>query len=530
MFNSIDAVTLKVWLADGYEIALLDVREHGQFGESHMFFAVPLAYSQFELKVTTLVPNPHARLILCDDGDGVAERAARRAEEIGYTNIHVLDGGVSAWQRAGCTLYAGVNVPSKAFGELVEMERHTPHLSAEELQKMINTGEDMVIVDGRPFNEFQRVSIPGGVCCPNGELALRIDDIAPDPQTTIVVNCAGRTRSIVGAQTLIDLGIPNPVVALENGTQGWSLAGFKVENGTSRRYPTKAERVDIDARRARAHSLAKSRGVEFIETKELSAWLKDDARTTYVIDIRTEEEYRTNESEHLVHAPGGQLIQATDQWIGVRGARLVLADSETIRAPIIAAWLRQLGHEAYVLTGGVGAAVDVEFGIASVAFRLEPLPLIAPADLATLNAEGSVQIIDLRASSAYRETHISGATWSTRPRIVSKVLDTSLPVVLVADQPGIAELAAIDLGESGVENIRLLEGGMYQWRKASQSVLTTSNTPADADRIDFLFFTHRRLAGDAEHSRQYLAWEMGLIDQLDGSERAPFNIVPAPKP
>jgi rhodanese-related sulfurtransferase len=109
-------------------------------------------------------------------------------------------------------------VPSKTFGELLEHKRHTPRITAEELHRLMASGEPFVIVDGRPFSEYQKMNIPGGICCPNGELALRIGEIVPDPSTTIVVNCAGRTRSIIGAETLIALGVPNPVMALENGT------------------------------------------------------------------------------------------------------------------------------------------------------------------------------------------------------------------------------------------------------------------------------------------------------------------------
>lgn len=403
-------------------------------------------------------------------------------------------------------------------------------MTAEELKAMIEAGENMVIVDGRPFEEFRRVSIPGGLCCPNGELALRIDDIAPDPETTIVVNCAGRTRSIVGAQTLIDLGIPNPVVALENGTQGWSLAGLQLENGASRRYSRTANPGDVDSRRARVRVLAESRGARFVEIPEIAAWLRDDRRTTYLIDIRSAEEYEADGSEKMIHAPGGQLIQATDQWIGVRAARLVLADSELIRAPVIAAWLRQQGHEAYILTAGVGAANALEMGGVSIPARYDRLPGIDPVELRGLMAQDHVQIVDLRPGMTYRDGHIDSAKWSIRPGIDRLGLDASLPVVLVAERPGVAELAAIDLREAGIGDIRLLEGGVETWRKASLPVAGTPDIPADADCIDFLFFTHRRLAGDAEHSRQYLAWEVGLVDQLQKDERAAFNIVPAPRP
>ena len=266
----IDAPTLKAWLSDGAEIALLDVREAGQFGESHLFFAVPLPYSRFELGLGQLVPNPAVRVVLCDDGDGVAERAAQRAEALGYDNVHLLAGGAPAWGKAGYTLYAGVNVPSKTFGELVEHRRHTPRITAQELQAMRDAGDDMVIVDGRPYAEYHRMNIPDGICCPNGELALRIGAIAPDPKTKIVVNCAGRTRSIIGAQTLIDFGVPNPVVALEDGTQGWFLAGFKVENGATRRHPDSGTR-DVAALAVRARAVAEKHAVAYVPPATVQA-------------------------------------------------------------------------------------------------------------------------------------------------------------------------------------------------------------------------------------------------------------------
>lgn len=530
MTDYIDANTLRMWLSDGREIALVDVREHGQYGERHLFFAVPIPYSVFELRLTALVPNPNVRLVLYDEADGVAARAAARAESAGYTHVHILRGGAAAWEVAGFTLYAGVNVPSKAFGELVEIERHTPHVTADELKAMIDAGENMVIVDGRTFGEFQRVSIPGGHSCPNGELALRIDAIAPDPDTTIVVNCAGRTRSIIGAQTLIDLAVPNRVVALENGTQGWSLAGLDLDHGVSARHAPTAVPGDIAKRRERVRALAEGRGVRFVEPGELAGWLNDQTRTTYLIDIRDNDEFAADGLPGMIHAPGGQLVQATDHWIGVRGARVVLADSELVRAPVTGGWLRQLGHEAYVLVGGIDAVPGLEGVRPAHSVQLPQLLKIGAVELKTLiDADDAVQLVDLRPSTVCREAHVQGSVWSIRPRLATLGLGPSSAVILISDEPGVAELAAIDLAEIGVDDVRRLEGDIDTWRQAMLPIIATPDWPADADCIDFLFFTHRRLVGDPEHSRQYLKWEIGLVDQLDEAERAAFRIVPAPE-
>jgi rhodanese-related sulfurtransferase len=526
MSKRVDAETLKRWLSDGGEIALLDVREYGRYGEGHLFFAVSLPYSRFELGLPALVPNPRARLVLCDEGEGVAERAETRAAALGYRNVHVLAGGTGAWKAAGYPIYAGVNVPSKAFGELVELERHTPRVTASELQGMRERGEDIAIVDGRTVAEFQKMNIPGGVCCPNGELALRIAELVPSPKTKIVVNCAGRTRSIIGAQTLIDFGVPNEVVALENGTQGWFLAGLKLENGARRRFAAQA--ADLDALRHRARAVAEARGVAFIAADQVNRWLADEARTTYLLDVRTPEEFAANGPAGFAHAPGGQLVQTTDHWVGTRGAHIVLVDDDGVRAPMTAQWLRQLGHEACVLEGGIAAAGEIKATRAAAKPVPAPPPSIAAEELKGRLRTGSAQIIDLRPSMSYRKEHIACAVWSIRPRAAA-IAHTKKTMVLFADDPDIAALAALEFTEAGARDVRMLAGGHEAAKAAGLKVASTPADPADADCIDHLFFTAGRHEGDEAAARQYIAWEIGLVDQLDEAERRSFRIAGAPR-
>ena len=198
--------------------------------------ALGAAVSRLELRFARLVPRRDTRIVLCDDGDGLVERAAKILAAAGYTDLSYLQGGVAAWEKAGLELFSGVNVPSKAFGEHIEHACHTPSISAEELDGLMRSGTDMVVVDSRPFDEFQRVSIPSATNVPGAELVLRIHDIAPSPDTLVVVNCAGRTRSIIGAQSLINAGLPNKVVALRNGTMGWTLAGLMPDSGKTKRF------------------------------------------------------------------------------------------------------------------------------------------------------------------------------------------------------------------------------------------------------------------------------------------------------
>jgi rhodanese-related sulfurtransferase len=523
MTAPVSARQLRAMLHDGGEIALFDVREAGQFGESHLLFATPLPYSRLELDIAALAPRKSVRIVLCDDGVlGVAARAAGRLEAQGYTDVSVLEDGTAAWAAAGYTLYRGVNVPSKLFGELVEHAFHTPRVTAQELAHMRAAGEDFVILDGRPLAEYQKMNIPGGICCPNAELPYRYSSIVGNPRTRIVVNCAGRTRSIIGAQTLINLGVPNPVVALENGTQGWVLADFKLERGASRKYPDAVGTAALPALQASARRLMQRFAVRSATAATVRAWLHDASRTTYLCDVRTPEEFAAGSIPGAVHAPGGQLIQATDQWVGVRGSRIVLIDDgEMIRAPVVASWLQQLGYEAWVLENGVRSGLT---GVTVTRPHLPALPgILAPQLKQALDA-GRSRVLDLGASMDFRKAHVPGSRWSTRSRIHAVARKEQGSIVLVAGDPDVARLAAVDLIEAGVTDVKLLDGGLPGWTREGYATVSSPADPPDAECVDYLFFVHDRHAGNREAMRAYLSWETGLLAQLDEQDRALFKI------
>ena len=342
----------------------MDVREEALFGPEHILLAIHLPLSRLELRAGWLVPRRNTRIVLCDGGDGLAQHAATILEGHGYGRIAVLDGGVAAWRAAGYATFSGVNVPSKVFGEVVEHDYHTPSISPHELKARIDAGDNMVVVDSRPLDEFHVMSIPTGTCVPGGELVYRIGALAPDPETLVVVNCAGRTRSIMGAQSLINAGIPNRVVALRNGTMGWHLAGLALDHGQSRYVPEVSPAQAADARR-RAHAVCARFEVPRIDRATLAAWQADPDRTTFLLDVRSPEEFLARHLPGSVSAPGGQLVQATDRYVGTLRARLVLVDDDDVRAAMTASWLKQMAlHEVAVLEGGLqaGAGESLETG------------------------------------------------------------------------------------------------------------------------------------------------------------------------
>lgn len=543
----VEAATLKAWLHDGREIALFDVREHGQYGQAHLFYGVHLPYSRLEIEAPRLAPRRSVRLVVYDGGNGgdggahgdgdVAPLAARRLATLGYTDVHVLRGGTAGWQAAGFALFAGVNVPSKAFGELAEQVYRTPHVSAAALAAMLERKEDVVVLDGRPFAEFQKMNIPTATSCPNGELALRIRRLVPGERTRIVVNCAGRTRSIIGAQTLINLGLPNPVFALENGTQGWHLADLALEHGGTRRYGDADEPAVQSSMRAAADALARRFEVPVVHAGTVRDWAGDPGRTLFLCDVRTPEEFAQGSLPGAQHTPGGQLMQANDQYVGVRHARLVLFDSDGIRARTVASWLRQMGHDACVLDPGLDSGLALPAASPAPMPPRPELPAISPEALAEGLARGTLAAIDLRPSMQFRKGHIAGTRWSIRPHLAGTLTGTlaatlageQRPVVLIADEPAVAACAAIDLAELGLRP-RLLDGGVAAWRAAGLPLQTGDAALPDSECIDFLFFVHDRHDGNKEAARQYLAWEINLVSQLDALELGAFRLPAVPPP
>ncbi len=522
--SSITPAEMKPLLTGEREIAFLDVREAGQYGEGHPFFAISIPYSRLELCVERLVPRKSVSVVVMDDGEGsgLGEMAASRLAGLGYTDIKILEGGAAGWTAAGHTLYKGVNLPSKTFGELVEHAAHTPSITARQLREMQAQGQAMILLDGRTPHEYRRMTIPGSRSCPNAELGHRLPVLIDDSRTPVIVNCAGRTRSIIGAQGLIDMGIANPVYALENGTQGWSLAGFELEVGTEPQPAPDLGPAALARSRQTAEDLRKKFNLRSIRLDELHAWQGAENRTLYLLDVRTLEEYESGHLPGAVHAPGGQLVQATDQWAAVRGGRIVLCDDTGLRAAQTALWLSRMGHDVCTLGEDLTGLAGLETGgVNSLPIR-PGLPECAPAQTGARMAAGAV-LIDLRASADFREGHIAGARWSIRPRLGRLGLAKG-DEVLLAGGPVVAELAARDLREFGCTRIANLTGGPADWSAAGLEIAASPNDPPDADRIDYLFFVHDRHSGNKEAMRGYLEWETGLVAQLDEQERGVFTL------
>jgi rhodanese-related sulfurtransferase len=525
--HSIDVRQLKAALHDGAEIALLDAREEVPFDSRHLLMAACVPLSRLELLVDACIPRRSARVVWCDDGEGLAQRAAARMAALGYTDVAVLDGGLTAWEAAGYRIYSGVHVPSKAFAEVIEHAAGTPWITAEELKKMIDGKADMVLFDSRSYDEFHGNSIPTAISVPGAELVYRFKDMVPSPSTTVVVNCGGRTRSIIGAQSLINAGVPNKVVSLKNGTQAWHLGGYEVIKGSNAQAPAVSPGGHEFARTA-ADRVAARFGVERISGATLAQWRVESAtRTTYVFDVRSPDEYKAGHLPGMKSVPGGQLVQETERHAATWGARVVLVDTDGVRSVMTAHWMKQMGWDAYALTIDMRNE-KLEQGVwkPHVLGLNSTVSAIDAASLQSRMKAGGVSVIDVDWSRDYIKGHIPGAGYGIRSRLdaILPKLPTSNTVVFTSGDGVLAKLAAADVGKTAKRTVFALEGGTAAWRAAGlplESGETLMLTEPDDIRLKA-----REQKQDMEKAMHaYLSWEIELVNQMATDDDQRYRII-----
>ena len=358
-----------------------------------------------------LLPRRDVPVVVFGAADGEADEAVGALAGLGFTDVAPLAGGLAAWVAGGGELFTDVNAPSKAFGELVEALAATPSVAADELHGWLAAGADLALgrrphVRGAPHDDRARAR----AARPAPSSWRGPASFAPDPATTIVVHCAGRTRSIIGAQSLVDAGVPNRVVALRDGTIGWMLAGLELTLGDTASVdlvtPPSAES------RRRAADVAARAGVPTVDVAVVDALLDDRRRTVYRIDVRARDEHVTGHPAGFALG-AGRPARAGDGRRGA-GAR---CGGRAVRRP------RRAGAHDRGVAGPDGLGRPRADGGAA-----RPGPPPPGARRAARRGVGRRRrarradagtVVDVSLSTAYAAGHVPGAVWTTRRELVA---------------------------------------------------------------------------------------------------------------
>ncbi len=503
--------------------ALLDVREAGEYNSTHIPGASWIPRRRLEFQMTDSVPFKGVQVIVCDDEGRRAALAAATLEGMGYTNVSALKGGTNAWTNQQYPTEWGMNVPSKDFGEKVEIQNTVIEISADDLHARLETGKHTVILDARTPEEYQRFNIPGSRSLPGGELAYRITDIAEGlaADDAIIVNCAGRTRSIIGARALQRMGFTN-VSALTNGTAGWMLAGYELERGADRLAMPEPSTKGVAAAEAYAEVLAAEDGIRYLDIDGLQAQLSArNERTIYFIDVRTNAEYAEGHIPGFQWIPGGQAVQRSDDAAVVKGATVVFCCDGKARATVTASWYRQLGiQDVFVVDGGTtawsAANNPLETGApsrTSAGFEAasKSIPTVSPQDL---QSNSNAAVIFVGTSQEFSSGHVPGARWMARGwmelRIEEVVPSKATPIIVTCTDGQASALAGATLLALGYTNVSRMEGGMAAWRSADfsieQGLTGVLALPGDIPADVVLTGPERNFAD----TMTYLRWETAL--------------------
>ncbi len=514
--SSLAPAELKQLLDEGAYIALFDVRDPVEVERSHIFGMTNLPRGRLESRVRDLVPDSETAIVLCCDGSsGRAELAAATLKGLGYGNVACLQGGMQAWEQQGGQMVSGSNVPSKRYGEAVLHQFNVPMISAAALKAASATGTKIVICDIRTPEEHATQCIPGAIGVPGFDMAAHARDLS-DRYELVVVHCAGRTRSIIAARTLQELGIEN-AVALENGTMGWLLSGLDLEQGSQAQIGQPAD-GSVAYAELHARQLADAEGIKQIDGDQLERLLRRRGENHYVFDVRRVDDYRKGHISGSIALPGGQAVQRTDDFIALKQAPIVLIGERDAQSCLAGIWLRRMGcTDVSILQGGITAWTAQGRALVQGGRKATPagyheacsqVQFVSANELKQRLDAKAVHLFDVDHSVHFRKCHVPGAQWMARSLLEAEMSaclpDRTAPVALCSKDGVQSALAGAILVAMGYTGVLCLQGGTQAWDAAGYPVERGGLAPQD----DELLPPYQR---GRQAMQDYIAWEKLLV-------------------
>ena len=462
-------------------IAFIDIRSRHHYVANHPVFAVNAPIDSLETHCDTLFGSESATALVIGDDELLTTWASHLITQKTNLQPKVIRGGFSAWEAAGLPTWGGEYTPSKAFGEWVEQTGSMSHISP--LEAMKSPVHDQF--DVRPLEEFNRFTLPGSRHCPTGRLgALKTQ------QTHLRVHCAGRTRGIIAAQTLVDLDFPATIQCISGGTQGWEIAG-----GT-RQFNHPTEQVDLipsSEENSRAQVLIKKYHLPIFTATEEVAWL-NESRDFRLLTV-CEDQLDTPSISPTT------LIQSTDQYLGTHHIPVIVEGPHALDVSVTVLWLRRMGWDARIReTNATASQTTHEISAQQSAF---------------VKIEDHCTVIDTRPSRSFSRSRVQNSSWV--PRSLFRELLPTVTYVVICETDATKRQTAILLAWLGIEQATCIG-----WQEVSPDLIDHSHIQHRTHPVDQPLFFPNRHHGNLEDAKGYLHWEHSLLPTLTQHGQIPW--------
>jgi rhodanese-related sulfurtransferase len=286
----------------------------------------------------------------------------------GYTDVHSMKGGFSAWAEAGYPVMGGAPDLDAAYSAFLEDMEAYNTISLESLNEMLIEEPPPYVLDVRQPEELEANGhIQGAVNIPLREVAENIQ-VLPDFDTTIVSYCGSGWRCTIAMTALEALGWKD-VLSLKGGSfGGWVEAGYPVEEGLAPdplvldvASPDPALLAVIDETLSSVPD-----GFGVITAEGLNAALVENPDLV-LIDVRRLEEVEENgviESANYIHIPLEEFIAMKGDWPSDLDTPVAIYCGSGHRSTIAMTILWSYGYpDVHSLKGGFSAWAEAGYPV-----------------------------------------------------------------------------------------------------------------------------------------------------------------------
>jgi rhodanese-related sulfurtransferase len=481
----------------GNPFAFIDTRERRDHVNGHWFGSTNIPLSVLSPKIIGFVPEQNFPIHLLDWQDAPSAAAAKQLSKLGYTNV--VRHSTSNPDAFGHGFVKGEYVWSKAFGEVLA---HTCGLQEITPADYLAHYKDAHLFDVRPTAEYAQFTIPGSQSLPNSLLLANMQALKHSGECALL-HCAGRTRSIIGACTLKAAGYGGPFVIFKGGTQAWQLDGLEREFNANRIFAQESD----NAKPVKEFLYKWNLKYTQVDQTSLESFVSMND-THHLFDVSDDAATGQLANHNIIKISGTNLIQQTDRSIARYHVPVILFDyGSGSRAAFAAYWLQLMGYSVSV--------VYLSDALSNPACqKIQPRILETPhtnysIDKLFKHRAVSGKIFDVRSSQAFAQGHLTGSQWQNISELIACDVQSTDEIVVIGNDITHANETANLLQQHGWKI-----AGIFDWVSADiePDQLKTGVIDSPVDQSALFAGRHH---GNLQDSRDYLAWEEALPEQID---------------